>query len=52
MAEAGVVKILTIGNDGVTPADPVVVCEAGLPKCTSRHVFGSAAAIQDTSDLV
>eukprot|EP00775_Hariotina_reticulata_P003649 gene3649-3910_t len=52
MAEAGVVRILTIGDDGVTPADPVVVCEAGLPKCTSRHVFGSAAAIHDTSDLV
>lgn len=52
MAEAGVVKILTIGEDGVTPDDPLVVCESGLVRCTSRHVFGSRDAVDDCSDLV
>lgn len=52
MAEAGVVKILTMGPDGVTPADPLVVTEAGTLRCTSRHVFGSMDAAHDCSDLV
>ena len=52
MAEAGVVKILTVGADGVTPDDPLVVTEAGALRCTSRHVFGSLDAVQDCSDLV
>jgi hypothetical protein len=52
MAEAGVVKILTMGADGMTPDDPLVVCEQGLLRCTSRHVFGSRDAVDDCSDLV
>jgi hypothetical protein len=52
MAEAGVVKILTIGADGVTPDDPLVVAESGMLRCTSRHVFGSQDAVHDCSDLV
>lgn len=52
MAEAGVVKILTIGQDGHTPDDPLVVTESGLLRCTSRHVFGSQDAVHDCSDLV
>lgn len=52
MAEAGVVKILTIGADGTTPDDPLVVGESGLVRCTSRHVFGSRDAVDDCSDLV
>jgi hypothetical protein len=52
MAEAGVVKILTIGADGMTPDDPLVVSEAGLLRCSSRHVFGSRDANDDCSDLV
>lgn len=52
MAEAGVVKILTIGPDGVHPANPVVVNELGIQRCTSTHVFGSKDAIHDCSDLV
>ncbi|WIA28836.1 hypothetical protein OEZ86_011363 [Tetradesmus obliquus] len=52
MAEAGVVKILTISDNGVTPADPVVVHDDGMQRCTSRHVFGSQDAVHDCSDLV
>eukprot|EP00878_Enallax_costatus_P015297 GHUV01016018.1.p1 GENE.GHUV01016018.1~~GHUV01016018.1.p1 ORF type:complete len:346 (+),score=100.80 GHUV01016018.1:1137-2174(+) len=52
MAEAGVVKILTIGPDGVHPADPVVVTAQGFQRCTSTHVFGSKDAVHDCSDLV
>lgn len=52
MAEAGVVKILTISEDGVTAADPVVVTDQGFQRCSSRHVFGSQDAVQDCSDLV
>lgn len=52
MAEAGVVKILTIDSDGVQPANPVVVTEQGVQRCTSTHVFGSRDAIHDCSDLV
>lgn len=52
MAEAGVVKILTIGADGMTPDDPLVCRESGLVRCTSRHVFGSRDAVDDCSDLV
>lgn len=52
MSEAGVVKILTMGADGMTPDDPLVVCEQGLLRCTSRHVFGSRDAVDDCSDLV
>lgn len=52
MAEAGVVKILTIGPDGMHPANPVVVTEQGFLRCSSTHVFGSKDAVQDCSDLV
>jgi hypothetical protein len=52
MAEAGVVKILTIGADGHTPDNPLVVTDAGMLRCTSRHVFGSQDAVHDCSDLV
>jgi len=53
MAEAGVVKDLDHWPSTASPlCDPVVVCEQGLPKCASRHVFGSADAVHDTSDLV
>ncbi|KAF6260927.1 pyruvate kinase [Scenedesmus sp. NREL 46B-D3] len=52
MAEAGVVKILTISQDGVTASNPVVVNDDGMQRCTSMHVFGSNDAVQDCSDLV
>jgi hypothetical protein len=52
MAEAGVVKILTISEDGVTAANPVVTNDDGMQRCTSMHVFGSHDAVQDCSDLV
>jgi len=52
MAEAGVVKILTVGADGMTPDDPVVITESGAVRCTSQHVFGSMDAVHDCSDLV
>lgn len=53
MSEAGVVKILTIGADGMTPDDPLVVHQdSGLLRCSSRHVFGSRDAVDDCSDLV
>jgi hypothetical protein len=52
MAEAGVVRILTMGEDGMTPANPLVVSECGSVRCTSRHVFGSRDAVDDCSDLV
>eukprot|EP00882_Tetradesmus_deserticola_P003239 GHRQ01003432.1.p1 GENE.GHRQ01003432.1~~GHRQ01003432.1.p1 ORF type:complete len:620 (+),score=292.55 GHRQ01003432.1:124-1860(+) len=51
MAEAGVVKILTISQDGVTAANPVIVNDDGMQRCTSLHVFGSMDAVQDCSDL-
>lgn len=52
MAEAGVVKILTMGEDGCTPCDPLVVTDCGKLRCSSRHVFGSRDAVHDCSDLV
>jgi hypothetical protein len=52
MAEAGVVKILTISEDGVTAANPVVTNDDGMQRCTSMHVFGSQDAVHDCSDLV